>query len=391
MFVKALQKQNPGLTSAARELWAQGLILPDTYLIDVEKVFFNARLLLQTAQEYGIELYLMTKQIGRNPWLAERLIALGYRGAVAVDFREALSLSAAGIPLCHVGHLVQIPDSLIPQILAQRPDVITVFSLEKAAKIAYHAQKSGYIQPVMLKVFAEGDLLYPGQEAGFSLDSLPEIVAKIAAMPGISLQGLTHFPCLLWDQDRQQTLPTHNLHTLVQAGQQLRQDGTPIRQLNAPSAASCTTLPLLAHYGATHTEPGHALTGTIPANIHGEEPEQIAMLYLTEISHHFAGKSYCYGGGYYRRGHASQALVAAQDGQSFQTAIVQPLDESSIDYHIALQGIYPVGSLVIMCFRTQIFVTRSDVALVSGTAAGAPRLEGVYDSQGNLKNRGHHG
>ncbi|WP_337264933.1 MULTISPECIES: YhfX family PLP-dependent enzyme [unclassified Serratia (in: enterobacteria)] len=391
MFINALQKQNPKMVDVARELWAQGLILPDTYVIDVDRVISNARQLLQVAQACGIELYLMTKQIGRNPWLAERLVALGYRGVVAVDFREAQNLAAAGLPLCHVGHLVQIPDKLIPQIVAQRPEVITVFSLEKAAKIAEHAQRLGYVQPVMLKVFAPGDLLYPGQEAGFVLEQLPEVAAKIAAMPGLLLQGLTHFPCLLWDPQQQQTLPTHNLQTLLQASQWLRQCGCDIRQINAPSAASCTTLPLLAQLGATHTEPGHALTGTIPANIKGDQPEQIAMLYLTEVSHHFAGNSYCYGGGYYRRGNVLQALVGAEQEGPLLTASVLPQHESSIDYHIALQGIYPIGCPVLMCFRSQIFVTRSDVALVSGIATDRPKLEGIYDSQGRVKKGGCNG
>ncbi len=31
----------------------------------------------------------MTKQFGRNPWLAEKLLALGYSGIVAVDYKEA--------------------------------------------------------------------------------------------------------------------------------------------------------------------------------------------------------------------------------------------------------------------------------------------------------------
>jgi predicted amino acid racemase len=42
-------------------------------------VLENGKLLLKTAQQYGISLYVMTKQIGRNPWLAEKLLALGYQ------------------------------------------------------------------------------------------------------------------------------------------------------------------------------------------------------------------------------------------------------------------------------------------------------------------------
>ena len=84
MFVEALKRQNPALISAALSLWQQGKIAPDSWVIDVDQVLENGKRLIETARLYGIELYLMTKQFGRNPWLAEKLLALGYSGIVAV-------------------------------------------------------------------------------------------------------------------------------------------------------------------------------------------------------------------------------------------------------------------------------------------------------------------
>ncbi len=46
------------------------------------------------------------------------------------------------------------------------------------------------------------------------------------------------------------------------------------------------------------------------------------------------------------------------------------MDDSSIDYTPPLAGEFPVSSAVVLCFRTQIFVTRSDVVLVSGIHRG---------------------
>ena len=86
MFVEALKRQNPALISAALSLWQQGKIAPDSWVIDVDQVLENGKRLIETARLYGIELYLMTKQFGRNPWLAEKLLALGYSGIVAVDY-----------------------------------------------------------------------------------------------------------------------------------------------------------------------------------------------------------------------------------------------------------------------------------------------------------------
>ncbi|MGB7802108.1 YhfX family PLP-dependent enzyme [Buttiauxella sp.] len=383
MFIEALKAQNPALIEAAIKLWRQGEILPDTCVIDVDQVLANGRRLLETAQSHGITLYLMTKQIGRNPWLAKRLIELGFHGAVAVDFKEARTLRNAKVPVSHVGHLVQVPGSLVTENVAAPTEMITVFSLEKAQEVSNSAQRLGLIQPIMLKIFDEKDKLYPGQEAGFALSELAEIVAAIGNMPGVKISGLTHFPCLLWDDELRKTLPTQNLQTLLQARDQLRRLGVEITQLNAPSATSCSTLSLLAEYGVTHAEPGHALTGTIPANQYGDQPERIAMLYLTEISHQFQGNSYCFGGGYYRRGHAQNALVYPAESGDATAASVLPMDDSSIDYHIGLAGKFPPGAPVVMCFRTQVFVTRSDVALVSGISRGKPVLEALYDSLGN--------
>ncbi len=108
MFVEALKRQNPALISAALSLWQQGKIAPDSWVIDVDQVLENGKRLIETARLYGIELYLMTKQFGRNPWLAEKLLALGYSGIVAVDYKEARVMRRAGLPVAHQGHLVQI-------------------------------------------------------------------------------------------------------------------------------------------------------------------------------------------------------------------------------------------------------------------------------------------
>lgn len=383
MFIKALKQQNPALITAAHRLWQQGDIVPDSWVIDVDQVLENGRQLLDVAQRYGIRLYLMTKQIGRNPWLAGRLLDLGYEGIVAVDYKEARTLRNAGLPVSHQGHLVQVPRALTDEVIRQGTDVITLFSLEKAREISDAALRAGRVQAVMLKIYGENDVLYPGQESGFPLAFLDEVVQELRKLPGICVTGLTHFPCLLWDDGLGNVMPTPNFHSLLAARAKLEQNGVHIEQLNAPSASSCTSLPLLAQFGVTHAEPGHALTGTIPANQNGDQPEKIAMVWVSEISHHHNGNSYCYGGGYYRRGNARHALVFAPGAQTPVDAQLNAIDSSSIDYYLPLAGEFPVSSAVLLCFRTQIFVTRSDVVLVSGIQQGEPQIVGRYDSLGN--------
>lgn len=384
MFINALKRQNPALITASVSLWQQGKIAPDSWVIDVDQVMENGRRLLDTAREHGISLYLMTKQIGRNPWLAEKLLQLGYEGIVVVDYKEGRVMRNAGLPVAHQGHLVQIPSREVKNVVENGTGVITLFSLEKAREVSAAAINAGRVQNVMLKVFDDNDFLYPGQEGGFPLAFLTDVVSEIRRLPGLHLSGLTHFPCLLWDEKSAQILPTPNMDTLVEARHRLKKDGIILEQLNAPSASSCTSMPLLAKYGVTHAEPGHALTGTLPSNQHGDQPERIAMLWLSEVSHHFRGNSYCYGGGYYRRGHMQNALVFTPgNGAAIETTL-QPIDDSSIDYYLPLAGEFPVSSAVVFCFRTQVFVTRSDVVLVSGVQRGAAEVVARYDSLGNL-------
>ncbi|CAM3232802.1 hypothetical protein SB6411_01285 [Klebsiella spallanzanii] len=384
MFIKALQRQNPALIASTLRFWQQGRIAPDSWVIDVDQVLENGKQLLKTAQQYGISLYLMTKQFGRNPWLAEKLLALGYQGIVVVDYKESRVMRRAGLPVSHQGHLVQIPSAQVAGAVEQGTEVITLFSLEKAREVSAAAVAAGRTQAVMLKVYGENDFLYPGQESGFSLADLDSVVADIRQLPGITLAGLTHFPCLLWDEKQEKILPTPNLRSLLAARDKLESLGVSVRQLNAPSATSCSSLPMLAEFGVTHAEPGHALTGTIPANQQGDQPERIAMLWLSEVSHHFAGQSYCYGGGYYRRGHAKHALVFAPGSSIAQQAQLNKVDDSSIDYYLPLEGEFPIGSAAIFCFRTQIFVTRSDVVLIAGIQSGKPEIVARYDSLGNV-------
>ncbi|MFQ6282620.1 YhfX family PLP-dependent enzyme [Yersinia enterocolitica] len=380
MLLKALQKQNPALIEVALLLWKQGVIRPDSYVIDVDQVKQNASLLLETATRYGITLYLMSKQFGRNPLLCKLLLECGYQGIVAVDFKEARQLYQYNLPVAHVGHLVQIPSAMVDEVVSRQPEVITVYSIDKAREIAAAAVRQNKEQALLLKVCHHGDLVYPGQEAGFSLDELPTVIREIKTIPGIRLVGVTHFPCMLFDNEKGKTLPSPNLNTLIEAKSILEQQGIKVEQVNAPSATGVESLPQLAKWGVTHAEPGHSLTGTMPSNQQGNQPEHVAMLYLTEVSHCHQGKSYCYGGGYYRRGHLSNALV--YDQQWHTAKVVNPANDS-IDYTLGLTEPFTIGSPVVMCFRTQIFVTRSDVVLVAGIQSGHPTLLGIFDSQGN--------
>ena len=85
MFLSVTLKRNPALIEAAVNLHRKGAIPPETYVLDLDAIAYNARLLARAADRAGIRLYMMTKQIGRNPEVARLIAANGIRRAVAVD------------------------------------------------------------------------------------------------------------------------------------------------------------------------------------------------------------------------------------------------------------------------------------------------------------------
>ena len=113
MFLQTLAAKNERLITMAHTLHKTGTILPDSYVIDVDMLLQNAREILNEANRFGVHLYYMTKQIGRNPYIAHQLEDLGYDGCVAVDFKEAQLMMSHGLKIGHVGHLVQIPKAVL--------------------------------------------------------------------------------------------------------------------------------------------------------------------------------------------------------------------------------------------------------------------------------------
>ena len=180
MFVNALQKHNPALIDAALLLHAEGKVLPDSYLIDLDTFVDNAKKIKAEADKYGIALYAMTKQFGRNPYLARLLVEdLGYQGIVCVDYKEARLFSRHGIKIANVGHLVQPPQTMLEQLMNDvQPEVVTVVTMEKAIALSQAAIKANRVQKVLLKFYDSEDVFYTNQETGFPLTALSSVVAE---------------------------------------------------------------------------------------------------------------------------------------------------------------------------------------------------------------------
>ncbi len=387
MFLKKMISENSPLVELAFSLHQQGQVLPDSYLIDVDTFKENAIKILNQANQQNIDLYFMLKQVGRNPYLAKLLVALGYKGAVVVDFKEALVMMKHHIPISNVGHLVQPPKQLLQQLVDYNCEYFTVFSIDKIKDINACAKKANKIQKIMLKIVGEEDLLYSGQIAGFKIEELEDVIKEVKELSNVTISGITSFPCFLYDEDLKKIKALDNLYTLLKADELLQEWGITIDNINAPSTTCVETLKLMKQYKINSAEPGHGLSGTTPMHAYEKSDETPCVLYLSEVSHNFDDKGYCYGGGFYRRSHMAQALVGPNLNAA-KPIEVDPLDLESIDYYFTLNKQCKVNDTVIMAFRFQIFVTRSNVVLIEGLSQNKPKVIGNYDSLGSEINYG---
>lgn len=381
MFLNKTIEKNKALVELGFQLHQQEKILPDTYLIDVDTFLDNALKMLKEAQNHNIELYFMLKQVGRNPYLAKELIKLGYSGAVVVDFKEAMIMMKHHIPIANVGHLVQIPKALVQTFVDYNCKYFTVYSKEKIKELNECAKKSEKTLSLLLRVVNDQDVIYSGQTGGFFLNQLQEVIDYVKELSHVKIKGITSFPCFLYDKDQKEIKSTSNLDTLLQARKLLQDNGLKDIHVNAPSSTCTSLLNQMVQYSISSAEPGHGLSGSTPIHAYQDEMEKPCVIYVSEISHHYKGNSYCYGGGYYRRSHVKEALV----GNRFEDCNIHEvlnMDPESIDYHFGLAGVSHVSDTVIMAFRFQIFVTRSQVCLLKGLKENKPEIIGIYNSLG---------
>ena len=70
MFLAATRRRNPALIETAAALHAEGRVPAGSYVVDIDTVAGNARLVADAARARGLVCWQMTKQFGRNPLVA---------------------------------------------------------------------------------------------------------------------------------------------------------------------------------------------------------------------------------------------------------------------------------------------------------------------------------
>ena len=393
MFLEPLIRRNPKFIEAAMALHRSGAIPANSYVLDLDAVERNARTFQAEADKHGLKTFAMTKQVGRHSGFCKAVMKGGIERSVAVDMACAAACDQAGLKTGHLGHLVQVPTREAAFAAARlRPDFWTVFSFAKAREAAAASATAGREQRLMARVQTEGDTFYRGHEGGFDANEIVSVADRLDALNGARFAGITTFPALLFDQKSRRVLPTPNLKTLNRAAETLAAAGRASVEVNAPGTTSSVVLSALAEAGATQVEPGNGLHGTTPLHAVDDLPEDPAILYLSEVSHHHAGKAYCFGGGLYIDPifpkYQVRALVSSEPTSDPAALFdVEIPDYSAIDYYAMVDATGPrmpeSGDTVVFGFRGQAFTTRALVVGVRGISTGNPHVTTIENGFGH--------
>lgn len=402
-FLEKTVEKNPGLIRSAVSLHQEGQIPPNTLLLDIDAFSSNASIIKDEAERVGLRLYFMTKQIGRNPIVARKVTEDGRAKTVAVDIQDAKALHYNGVSLGHVGNVSQIGNQELRAVVGNmRPEVVSVFTVQKAEAASRAAVENDVNQDLLIRVRDDDDLVPVGTSAGIHLDDLEDAVREIRKLPNVYIVGVTTWPAITYTNAREPEAAP-NFRTLLTAAERLERLGIEITQINAPGNTSFAALQYLKDQGATHVEPGSALSGHTTLNLHDGSPESPAAVYVTEVSHYADGEAWVLGGGFFLDDppvpeledfvKERHALVGADSNEIFDSRVPftgvggnAPGSFGGIDYYGTLgadSSIVSVGDTVVMGFRTQAFVTRANVGVVENASTGNPKLLGLFDVQGH--------
>lgn len=401
-FLDKTIEKNPGLIRSAVFLHQEGKIPANTLLLDLDAFDENATMIKDEAERLGLHLYFMTKQIGRNPIVVRKATEDGRAKTVAVDIQDAKALHYNGISLGHVGNVSQIGNHELRAVIGRmRPEVLSVFTVQKAEAASRAAIKNAVEQDLLIRVRDDDDLVPAGTSAGIHLKDLDDAVREIQKLPNVRIVGVTTWPAIIYS-NASQPEAAPNFRTLRAAAERLEKLGVEIFQINAPGNTSFTTLRYLKDQGATHVEPGSALSGHTTLHLYDGSPERPATVYVTEVSHYADGEAWALGGGFFLddppvpelEGFAKErrALVGTDPKEILDRRVPftgvggnAPGSFGGIDYYGTLEvdsSDVSVGDTVVMGFRTQAFVTRANVGVVEGVGGDSPKLLGLFDVQG---------
>ena len=324
-----------------------------------------------------------------------------------MDMEGVMNLHRYRFPIAHVGHYGQIPVSEIEYVLRKiQPRFITVFSVEKAKQISTVASQLGIKQRLLIKVLDDPRLEALPTGGGFAEDEVLDATKLINRMDNVKVVGVTTYPAFYYSIFDKIYRVSDNFKTMVKVAHRMEKElGVQVEQVNAPGRNCVGTMELTAEGGATVVEPGQSFIGTLPNHaFEDDSPELPAVVYVTEVSHHFNGHALAYGDSYMATaviGSLKNDIMyeyvyacVGSDPDSLPSqplVIARPQDFWHSDLGWSMYcSLMPktkvnVGDTVVFGFRPMIYRTvRGRVAVVAGVQTGKPRLLGLFDRTGVL-------
>jgi predicted amino acid racemase len=391
MFLKPLMRRNEMFLRTIAEMHASGGVPANSFTLDLDTVTKNARIMASEAHRLNLKVFAMTKQMGRNIDFCNALAEGGISAAVAVDMDCARAVANSRLTIGHLGHLVQVPSHEAAEASGLNPAYWTIFNLEKAREAASAALTQSRKQDLLVRIYDENDEFYFGHGGGLPAKEVIEIADSLDNLEGARFAGITTFPALLFSEGEGEVRETPNLKTIERTRKLLEKRGGAF-EVNTPGTNSSVLFQMLSDAGSTQVEPGHALTGSTPLHAIREDlPEIPAAAYVTEVSHEFLGKFYCFGGGLYIdpvfASYQINCLVAPRGNydDAFLAEIEIP-EPAAIDYYGLITPpvgkTISVGDTVILGFRIQAFVTRANVVAIRGVHSGRPEIMSISNGFG---------
>lgn len=383
------------LESAIR-LHQEGAIPPSTHLIDLDAVSENAGAIADAARRLSLTAFAMTKQDGHEPHMTGLVLDRGFHGVTAVEAMQAYRIRRHGFPLGNVGHTSQLPRAEVERILAMDPQFVTVYTVEAARRVSAACVALGRTQPLYVTVGRPGD---EGTDAelfgGWNEADCVEGIRPILSLPHVSIVGIAQHVTIDYpsQDDPYKARPTEAFFTALRARERL-ESGLGLENLRINCSGNCNavTAEILAGYGATDIEPGAALVGSGRFHALLDMPEVPAQVFVSEITHHWAGNAYAIGGGFGFVWEMDGSLAPFRGivGRTLDEARCQQLDFLGPPWYDVYglfrdpEGAAEIGDTLLFVHLPQVIMERCYVAAVSGISRQAPIVEALLDSEGTV-------
>jgi predicted amino acid racemase len=384
------------MLEAAIRLHQDGRIPPATHLIDLDAVATNARLIADAARRCNLTTFAMTKQDGHEPHMTALVLDGGFDAVTAVEAMQAYRIHGHGFPLGNVGHTSQLPRAEVRRILSMDPKFVTVYTLEAAREVSNACVSLGRTQPLYVTVGRPGE---EGTEAelfgGWEATGCVEALRPILSLPNVSIAGIAQHVTIDYpSQDDPYTArPTEAFFTALRAREELERGlGLTGLRINCSGNCNSITAGILASHGATDIEPGAALVGSGRFHALVDMPEIPAQVFVSEVTHHWAGNAYVIGGGFGFVWDMDGTLAPFHGivGRSLEQARSQALPFCGPPWYDVFglfedaDGRARVGDTLLFVHLPQVIMERCYVAAVSGISRSRPVLEALLDSHGTM-------